>query len=342
MRKMTKFDQLWSDLETEAASLTGQGTLKRRIGSAGGCAMFLGVRHPGKRRAFVIHVPRDVAPLPESLPESRGFVFDVLIAGDEERNDEASVILAAARSDYHELFSAICDDLSTKLNDPADAREAVKTFLNRVRLWQLFFEKQTGAGLSSEAQKGLYGELHFLKHFVLPGRSDEDALRCWMGGAGRQHDFQFGTLSVEVKTSSAKQHQTLRIASEQQLDDTLVEQLFLFHLSVSLIENGDATLPALVDEIRGTLAQSISAVELFDNVLLERGFSDAHRHLYDRTGYSIRRTGIYEVRDAFPRIRENELRAGVGDVGYSISLDGCSDYAVGEDDFRNILMGGMQ
>lgn len=339
---MTNFDQLWNELETEAGTLSGSGTLKRRINGDGQCAMFLGIRHPGHRRAFVIHVPKDIAPLPEALPMSKGFFFDVLIAGDEERDEDVSIILSAARPDYHEVFAAICDDLFMKLRALSNSRDLVKTFLNRVRLWQIFFEKQAGAGLSDEAQKGLYGELYFLKNFLLPLRADKEALQCWMGSAGRQHDFQLGTLSVEVKTSAAKQHQTLRIASEQQLDDTLVERLFLFHLSVSLVENGSATLPALVDDIRQTLAESVSTVELFDNVLLERGFSDAHRHLYEHTGYSIRRSGLYAVHDGFPRIRENDLRTGVGDVGYSISLDGCSDYVVDEDDFKNDLSGALK
>src|SRR5690606_277623 len=167
-------------------------TLKRRI-SAGRCAMFLGIRHPGHRRAFIIHVPKEVAPLPEALPQSRGFLFDVLIAGDEERTEDLSIILSAARPDYHEVFAAICDDLFTKIDGQTGTREVVKTFLNRVRLWQLFFEKQAGAGLSDEAQKGLFGELYFLQRLVLPRLPEKDALHCWMGGADRQHDFQFGS-----------------------------------------------------------------------------------------------------------------------------------------------------
>lgn len=342
MKTMTNFDQLWNELESEAGALSGPGTLKRRINDGGQCAMFLGIRHPGHRRAFIMHVPKDIAPLPEVLPVSKGFFSDVLIAGDEERDEDASIILSAARSDYHEIFSVICNDLFMKLRASPSSRELVKAFLNRVHLWQIFFEKQDGTGLSDQAQKGLYGELHFLKYFLLPLGAGDETLRYWMGSAGRQHDFQLGTLAVEVKTSAAKQHQTLRIASEQQLDDSLVQRLYLFHLSVSLIENSPATLPALIDEIRKTLSDSVSAIDFFDNLLLERGFSDAHRELYERTGYSIRSSGVYEVRDEFPRITEDDLRAGVGDVGYSISLDGCSDYAVDEDNFKDDLAGALK
>ncbi|MEX0732558.1 MAG: PD-(D/E)XK motif protein [Aquisalimonadaceae bacterium] len=342
MKMMTNFDRLWSEMETEAEALSGRGILKRRISSDGRCPMFLGIRQPENRRAFIIHVAKDVAPLPEVLPISKGFDFEVLIAGDEDRDEDVSIILSAARADYHEVFAAICDDIFTKLWNLTGSRDAVNSLLKRMRLWQIFFEKQAGEGLSREAQIGLYGELHFLRRFVLSLRIDEAVLRSWMGSIKRQHDFQFGSLSVEVKTSSAKQHQTLHIASEQQLDESLVARLVLFHLSVSLVENSKDTLPAIIDDIRQTLAGSEASVEQFDNMLLERGFSDAHCHLYEHTGYSIRRSGFYLVHDEFPRIKEDELRGGVGDVKYSISLNGCSDYAVSEDDFVNELRRALQ
>jgi hypothetical protein len=162
-----------------------------------------------------------------------------------------------------------------------------------------------------------------------------------MGAESRQHDFQFGKLSVEVKTSSAKQHQVVHIASEQQLDETLVEELYLFLLSVSLVENSESTLPALVDEVRTAIVGRADDLDLFDSIVLARGYSDAHRALYEHTGYSIRRSAFFHVRDNFPRIIEADLREGVGDVAYSISLDACAEYAVPADVVSSKLAGVM-
>lgn len=334
---MKNSDQPWSDLEREASTVTGFGTLKRRVSASENREMYYGIRLPDRRRAFILHVPRELAPLPEILPESKGFVFEVLVAGDEERVEDLSIILSAARSEYHEVFATICDDLVEKLSTSASASDHVRIFVNRMRLWHAFFEKQGGGGLSEEAQQGLYGELYFLKEFMLPHRKDEKAIRCWTGSVGRQHDFQFGALSVEVKTSASKRHQVLRISSEQQLDDSLVDRLVLFHLSVSLVENRATTLPAIIDEIRQILVRSALALELFENALLVRGYSHAHRTMYQRTGYSVRSFGIYQVYDEFPRVREGDLLPGVGDVFYSITLDGCSDYALDEKEFCKTL-----
>lgn len=332
-------EALWAELERDAASHGGPGTLKRRIALSSACPLFLGIRQPGLKRAFILHVRQSIAPLPEALPQSRGFSYDVFIAGDERNSGDLSVILSASDASYNDVFAAICEDLTAKLSPLTTDRDSVREFVNRVRLWQIFFERQGGEGLSLEAQCGLYGELWFLKEFVLAERADETALSCWRTEARSQHDFQFGALSVEVKTSAARQHQALTINGELQLDETLVDRLCLFYLSVAVVENNPATLPTLVEEIRTSLAHSTAAQDRFTSMLLGRGYSDSQRQLYERTGYTIRRSGILEIRDEFPRIRECDLRPGTGEVSYSIALDVASNYALDEAQFRKELRG---
>ena len=327
------FEKLWEELKIESAKLEA-GTIKRMLGSESTCPMLLGIKVPELTKIFILEVPKGVAPLSENIPESKGFNFDVRIIGDEINSDNVSLILSSSNIDYNELFSSISEDLFSQLNGLENTREVVSTFLNRVRLWQTFCEIQNPEGLGEDAQKGLYGELFFLDSYVLTGNSGyEPKINTWLGPRNRQHDFQFGNMVVEVKTTSMKQHQKLQIASEQQLDETLVDRLYLFYLSVSLIENNDDTLPALVRKIRKKLHQEIAALAVFDNALIERGYLDAHESKYSRTGYSIRDSRFFLVTDDFPRIKEEELRNGVGDVKYSILVAECSDYEIPENDF---------
>lgn len=328
---------LWKELEDEASEMDGHGILKRMVGTKRSCPMFFGIQQPGMRRVFMLQLPKDSAPLPESIPESKGFQFNVLIIGDEAQDDHVSVILSASKAGYNEVFVSIADDLFSKLNTLENRKEIVSTFLNRVLLWQSFFEKQDSEGLSEDAQKGLFGELFFFKNHVMPTFPDEVPLRYWLGSKNRQHDFQFGSVSVEVKTTSSKQHQKLHIASEQQLDETLVSELYLFYLSVSIVQHSDTTLPALVDDIRDTLRAKMAALELFNSILIERGYLDIHAPLYTTTGYSIRNSSFFLVEKDFPRILEGDLRKGVGDVKYSIAVDMCSDYIVSEVQFLDHL-----
>lgn len=323
------FKELWTDLEASASHKAGPGTAKRLVGLDAICPLFIGVKAPAMLRTFILEVPRDSAPLPDIIPVSRGLYFTVNITGDEILPDHASLILSSSDVGYNEIFSSIAEDLYSKLHSLSRRKEIIAGFLTRVRLWQIFFEKQGGNGLSDEAQRGLYGELRFLKYHVFPSVSNlEKAVRAWTGPRSRQHDFQFGSAAVEVKTSAAKQHQKLQIASEQQLDETTVGALYLYYLSVALIEGGAETLPALVDDIRSRLSLQSGALTEFDNLLIEAGYVDLHRAKYDPIGYSVRESAVFLVEGDFPRIREKDIRSGVGDVKYSILVAQCRSHAV--------------
>lgn len=325
----TMFKDLWADLEASASHKTGPGTAKRLVGLDAICPMFIGVKAPGMLRTFILEVPRDSAPLPDIIPVSRGLHFTVQITGDEILPDHASLILSSSAVGYNEIFASITEDLYSKLHPLTKRKEIIAGFLTRVRLWQVFFEKQGDDGLSEEAQRGLYGELRFLKDHVLPSAaSPEKAVLAWTGPRSRQHDFQFGSAAVEVKTSASKQHQKLQIASEQQLDETTVGKLYLYYLSVALIESGADTLPALVDDIRASLSLQSGALSEFNNLLIEAGYVNSHREKYEPTGYSMRESAVFLVENDFPRVRENEVRPGVGDVRYSISVAQCRSYEV--------------
>lgn len=321
------FKDLWRALEVSASHKTGPGTAKRLVGLDAVCPMFIGVKAPGMLRTFILEVPRDSAPLPGIIPVSRGLHFTVQIRGDEILPDHASLILSSSAVRYNEIFASIAEDLYSKLHALIKRRDVIAGFLTRVRLWQVFFEKQGDDGLSEEAQRGLYGELRFLKdHVFASSKNLEKAVLSWTGPRSRQHDFQFGSAAVEVKTSASKQHQKLQIASEQQLDETAVGRLYLYYLSVALIESGADTLPALIDDIRAHLSLQSGALSEFDNLLIEAGY--VHRAKYEPTGYSIRESAVFLVENDFPRIRENDIRSGVGDVKYSISVAQCRNYEI--------------
>jgi hypothetical protein len=183
-------------------------------------------------------------------------------------------------------------------------------------------------GLSEDAQRGLYGELFFLKQHLIPATNDfVFAISAWTGPRNRQHDFQFASAAVEVKTSGAKQHQKLLIASEQQLDDALVDNLFLFHLSLSSVDNHADTLVAIVAELRNAFV-GFSAASIFEMSLIQRGYLETQSWRYQRTGYVIRESNVFRVAGDFPRLTERDLATGVGDVTYSISVAECKRFSV--------------
>jgi hypothetical protein len=75
----------------------------------------------------------------------------------------------------------------------------------------------------------------------------------------------------------------------------------------------------------------------FRSKLIEAGFFDNHRQVYENTGYFIRQGLFYKVENDFPRIEEKDLRNGVGDVKYSIVISQCPDYLLKEENVFQII-----
>ena len=321
-------ETLWIELETEAQRIAGSGILKRMIAPDSACTVFLGIQRPSLNRLFLLQAPRNLLPSREEIPESRGFELTVQLTG-EEPDTHATFVLSATDRTFNEVFSAMAENLYQSLKECHDDREIIRIFMERLLKWQEFFERNGINGMSAEAQRGLYGELYFLrKNLLSVPENFVSEIASWTGPKNRQHDFQFGDIAVEVKTSSAKQHQKLQISSEQQLDETLVGNLFLYHLSLSIIENHPDTLPSLISDIRDALHTVYGASSIFETALLERGYLDAHAWRYEKTGYAVREANMFHVTRDFPRLTERNLPTGVGDLTYSISVSECKKFIV--------------
>lgn len=72
-------------------------------------------------------------------------------------------------------------------------------------------------------------------------------------------DFQGKDWAVEVKTTSTNNPQFLLINGERQLDDSMIDNLFLFHCSVEVSKSSGETLPERVKEIKDMLSSDLAA-----------------------------------------------------------------------------------
>lgn len=172
-------------------------------------------------------------------------------------------------------------------------KQAAAELLGRLRRWQQFLTAARDL-LSIEAQRGLWGELHVLRTHLLPALGAAATVVGWKASAAAHQDFQFSGGAVEVKTTAAKQPQSVRITSERQLDDTGVGALYLHVVVVderevessrrgneALTESGNATggtmrdkqslltsaatklglsLPALIADVRAGLSADLIAL----------------------------------------------------------------------------------
>ena len=325
----------WKQLES-GPSKAGGGYLSRRIQTEAVVDLFLAMEKPSNTRLLVVRVAGTPLRAASDLPRAEGFeVRRGIETVDGKKHYHLAVRLTHPR--FADVFATLVDDVVSHVVQASSEAAAVRVLLDRLERWQAFLKKHAAEGLGDEPQQGLYGELWFLGHHAIPRLGTRAAVCCWKGPTGAPQDFQLPTISVEVKSTSGKQHQKLTISNERQLDSTCVGVLLLFHLSVDVREGAGETLPARVGATRLLVeADAVAAAEM-ERLLFESGYLDCHAHAYEARSYSVRETNVFEVRDGFPRIVEADLRSGVGDVRYTISVAECRHFAVAEGRLHHLL-----
>lgn len=237
-----------------------------------------------------------------------------------------------------DIFAYLCGNLVEAIERCDTEAKAIKLVLNRLEKWKTMFSKGASDGLSITEQQGLYGELMYLHKLVLRGIfSYIDTLKIWVGADKAMRDFQGKDWAVEAKTISINNADQITINGERQLDETLLDKLYLYHLSVEASRMNGQTLNDKVDELRSLFSDDKAALNIFNAKLMEAGYFDHHRELYRERCYKIRKESIYVIDDSFPRIKESELRDGVSNTVYSINVSTCAEYMVSESEHFNSI-----
>lgn len=320
---MTKIETLWQEMEQDSS--VKQGLLLRRYSGTIQPDIYLAMKVPEQVRGISASFsPKNIISI-SSFANLRDIRVEVRTS---DAGDENQLLLITLLNVQHkDIFSVLCEDLILSVSTITNQKQLLKKLLNRLLQWQALLDKASAAGLSSEEQRGLFGELHFLQKLLnfYPDRYFE-CVSCWYGPQGESKDFQHGNWGVEVKTTHGNNHQKVHISSERQLDKTGLNHLWLYHLSLQEMHHSGQNLNQLIDNTLNILNSDFSAISLFQNKLLEGGYFQHHAPLYEEGGYHIRSEAFYEVKDAFPRIEEADIREGVGDVAYTIILSQCSAY----------------
>lgn len=316
------FERIWAEME-QVTPPGHVGRVMRRVRPDAHCDLFLGLAKPSNLRMVVMPVSESSLTSLVDLPMSRGVEARIARPGDHGADPSLELVLIDPRAS--DIFTALATDVVGAAAAELDEARAVASFVGRLRRWQRFLDESGPGGLEPDEQRGLFAELWLMQYVLFDAFGPTLSLTAWTGPSHASHDFQFGPGAVEVKGSAAKQDQHLRIASERQLDDTGLDALFLFHLSLDEHRETGTSLVDLVAEIRARLASTAEG-PLFEDRLWDAGFSDAHSPLYANPGYTVRESNFFRVTGDFPRITEADLRSGVGDVRYAISVAECRHF----------------
>jgi len=331
---MERIKQIWTQLEANNSAVPG--LFKLRYSDTSKCDVFLGVKIPETHRMLILKTPLTIGKEFNFRYEFRGLKFNKIYDPDNSKYLLLNLVLVDKQ--FKDVFDTLIADVLSAVIYETDIKVILKNYSNRLIKWQSLFERFKQQGLTPEEQRGLFGELFFLRKFLQTNSDFQNIITSWIGAEKQIRDFQFATWSVEVKTTHGNNHQKIHISSERQLDIRNLDNLFVNHLSLDVRQQSGETLNQLVDSVTEILTRDFTALNQFRNKLIEAGYFEHHRPLYAEIGYFIRQGVFYKVENSFPRIEERDIRSGVGDVKYSIVVSQCSDFIRTEEEVFQTLL----
>jgi len=319
---MTKINKIWDELANDA-SFT-KGLLLRRYSSSVLPDVFVALQQPEKLLCIACSISENIEVNISQFDNLQEIQIDLF--PDPYQKGKNTLLFKLTNNQHKNIFSILCEDLIASIKLETNEKQLVKTILNRFEKWKALFTKIILQGLTPEEQRGLFDELYFLRKFLQTNCSYVQVLDTWVGTEKEVRDFQMNNWAVEVKTTHGNNHQKVQISSERQLDITHLELLFLYHISLERIQENGESLNQIIVSINSILETDSIALNRFKSKLYEAGYFEQHINIYDSIGYFIRQDTFNIVEKDFPRIQENEIRNGVGDIKYSIIISQCEIY----------------
>jgi hypothetical protein len=331
-------EEHWQDLETETYS---SGLVTRRLYPDSDLDIHIAVEQTSGRRMLLLGVPQATAELAVrrhgALPMTRGLAMQFAPATVGHRNLQVILTSDAGR----EVFNPLIADIAATAVAHDDPDTLVSAAIDRFEHWRRLLESIRENGLLPERRRGLYGELFLLRELVLPALSTTAAVSCWTGPTGADQDFQLEHMALEIKTGRMKSPPTLEIASERQLDGAGLAQLVLAHIWVEERRGGSGeSLNRIVDDIRARIEKAAIRYH-FDALLANAAFLDDQRDHYDEPRYTVRGRTFWLVHGDFPRVTRTDLRDGVRDCRYQVSVGHLDQYRVTEEEVAGFVKGPM-
>ena len=318
----------WEELSSSGNAESGITRLKLTPDSLG---MYAGWQYPENLPAFIVEVPAQDLPDNIDLPESVGFEIDRLDIGSGD-NLSKRLILKIRGSSYLDIYKVLAQDIYEHLKTAGSNTELVRIFIAQLYRWQEFLKRCKSSKLSRSLIIGLWGELWFLFSVLLPKLEPDMAVAAWQGSSGSNQDFEFSGKAVEVKTTTSNPHEKIFISNLRQLEPTGLDDLYLHHQAVVIHRGAGQTLPSLISDIRQALNSFPAALNTFNEKVFNYGYIDSEADYYKEEGFAPLHNGTYKVEEGFPRLMQDELPDGVGDVKYSIILNACHDFQINTDD----------
>lgn len=252
-----------------------------------------------------------------------------------DHRQECSISIELLDPTMQDIFHRVGLDIVSSLQavSPKASRRAC---LLRLERWSSFL-RPSHERLSPEKQKGLIAELLLLERSILDVYDGKTALDGWTGPDDGPRDFAYGQTFIEVKSKRSSANPNVVISSENQLNISDTERLFLFVCelnSAPLDDEISFSINDIVKRVKDILEFPLLVAQL-DAKLGHIGYFDEDD--YSATRWTLGETCYYEVLPGFPRIDSKTCVPGIHRVTYQIDLDYCEDFVTDKNELRKAL-----
>lgn len=217
------------------------------------------------------------------------------------------------------LFGALIDELLYCIdNGNGNVTEEIHDLLKK---WKNLLALDEAKLLSLNVITGLLGELLLLDHLL--NISKIDALDNWVGPNGNRHDFEFPSSSIEVKTTTGRNGDEIRVNGSTQLVPYPGKSVIILRVKLEIEPNG-ISLPDLVEKIASI--GDIDSAKL-DEKLSKTGYRSELADSYRSICFQVVEFQIIPVDENFPRISPDALNkidasGRIHEVEYSVNVSG--------------------
>lgn len=226
-----------------------------------------------------------------------------------------------------EIFEDLLQNLIEHLAFMTEEDTLFNVIFSVLDRWRNFFSKGGYYLLTDEKQRGLFGELHFIREWMNKFPNHPPLLiEQWEGPTSGRIDFKSAKYAVEIKTCVEKLRKEITISNEKQLKLTeVVNKIYLYVCFIEPNKTHGQSLQGIVEELRDILLQRSERLLLkFNDLLMELGFKENE---YKEKLFFVHTEEVYEVTEEFPKILDEELPTGISHVSYNIDLNHCKAFA---------------
>lgn len=305
------------DFEREYKAFVNETTgNQKRISVKSALGVYCGLSEEGNLR--IAFMSRSSAPKIESTKMLK-------VTQGEESESVYWTCFDLLQSDARKVFFAFCTNLVEAVTEQYNEDQALLALKKRYIIWKNMFKRDSIGKVSREVLQGLFGELYFMKKYMLDRYGASVAVQSWSGPDSKSKDYAVDTEWFEIKTVGANTT-TVHISSLAQLSSDYDGHLVVVKTEAmsDQFSNGESSIGELFSYILSQINDE--AIEgIFLSKLSSFGFDSSDESFMSK--FDVKSLTLYKVSGDFPRLTESDInRAEICDVSYSLIVNSLKDY----------------